>query len=90
MRKHDYGELNSLFKADRDYIENINALWNVRRGLHTIIEERPDLRGTIAPGFHTLNNIIGQLIKNRPYHPYTGFMGAEDPERLAEANNAEQ
>ncbi|MAG87706.1 MAG: hypothetical protein CMP12_06140 [Zunongwangia sp.] len=70
-------ELNNLFKNNEDFKKHVDNLWKTREGLHFIYESRPDLRTSILTQLKTLNEIIGALIKERPYHPKLGFRSAE-------------
>ena len=72
--------LNRLFDTDEKLSSQLNNLWSTRAGLLKIIETRPDLKKVILPQFQTINNIIGALISERPYHPNSGFYMEREPE----------
>ena len=65
--------LKRLFDTDEKLSNHLNSLWSTRAGLLKIIETRPDLEQTVLPQYKTINDIIGALISERPYHPTTGF-----------------
>lgn len=65
--------LNKFFGTDENFKKHIDNLWKTRQGLYTILERNPELQTMIAPQYHTINNLIGVLIEDRPYHPNWGF-----------------
>ncbi|MEH6658669.1 hypothetical protein [Leeuwenhoekiella marinoflava] len=65
--------LEQLLSNDTDLSNHLDNMWKTRAGLMQIIETRPELKKVILPQFETLNNIIGAIIKDKPYHPNLGF-----------------
>ena len=55
------------------YENHMANLWKTRQGLYIIMERRPELKELIMPQFTTLNELIGSLINDRPYHPSSGW-----------------
>lgn len=59
-----------LFRTEEDYTNHMRNLYNTRKGLYTILEEREDLKHIIQPQFHTLNELIGLLLMDEGFqHP---------------------
>lgn len=54
--------LKSFFKDKNSYLEIMTNLYKTRKGLYSIIEQRPDLKDQIHPQFQTLNHLIGNLL----------------------------
>ncbi|MGN7758901.1 hypothetical protein ACTJIV_15620 [Chryseobacterium sp. 22532] len=54
--------LKSFFKDKDCYLEIMKNLYKTRKGLYSIIEQRPDLKEKVYPQFQTLNNLIGTLL----------------------------
>ena len=72
MKEPIFKEFEKAMSSKNDFEEHMANLWKTRQGLCTIMERRPELKEVIMPQFTTLNELIGSLINDRPYHPYSG------------------
>lgn len=66
--KEDFG---SLIQKDEDFQNFVDAIWQTRKGLYSLMDKRPDLFDSLKPQFDALNNLVSILLETGKgvYHP---------------------
>jgi hypothetical protein len=61
-------KLKLMFCTETAYKTHMNNLYQTRKGIHKLMEDRPEMAETVKPMFDTLNYLVDALL---PAHPST-------------------